>query len=324
MRRREFIGLLGGAAASWPLAARAQQSEQLWRIGYLGLSPASSSAGRLGALRAGLADLGFVEGKNIVFEFRWAEEPQQLNQFAVELVKGQAAVIVTIGNAATLAAKSATSTVPIVFSAADDPVYLGLVASFSQPGGNMTGVSLISGALGSKRLDLLRELVPKFKVIGVLRNPNNPAESERDEQAAAKTGGLSVILLNVVSERDIDTASAILVQKQVNVLLVNADATLTAHRDQIVALAARQRIPALYPWREYAEAGGLMSYGTSLNDGYHQMGVYAGRILRGVRPADLPVTQPTTIELVINLKTAKALGLEISPKLLALADAVIE
>ncbi len=323
VRRRDFIIAMAGAAAPWPLTVRAQQA-QMQRIGFLGLSPASSSVGRIGALRTGLADLRFAEAKNIAFDFRWADGPAQLNKFATELVNEQVALIVTSGNAATIAAKSATSTIPIVFSAADDPVRLGLVASFSQPGGNMTGVSMISGALGSKRLDLLREMAPKAKVIGVLRNPNNPAESKRDEEAVAGARGLSVVVLEVASEKDIDTASKIVVAKKVDVLLVNADAILTANRDHIVELATRNKIPALYARREYVEAGGLMSYGTSLNDGYHQMGVYAGRILRGVRPADLPVIQPTTIELVINLKIAKILGVDVPPKLLALADAVIE
>jgi putative ABC transport system substrate-binding protein len=323
MRRRDFITFFGGAMA-WPRAVSAQQPE-MPRIGFLGLAPASGSADRLKALRTGLGDLGIVEGKNIIFDFRWATGPGQLSEFAAELVKDHVTVIVTSGNAATLAAKSATSAIPIVFSVADDPVRLGLVASFSRPGGNVTGVSQIAGALGSKRLDLLHELVPRATLIGMLRNPNNPAEAtERDEQAAAQATGQSIIVLNVASESDIDTAFATAVQKQADVILVNADATLTAHRDQIIALAARHRLPALYPWREYAEAGGLMSYGTSLNDGYHQMGVYVGKILRGVEPADLPVTQPTKIELVINLKTAKTLGLAISPKLLVLADAVVE
>jgi putative tryptophan/tyrosine transport system substrate-binding protein len=240
-------------------------------------------------------------------------------------VKDQVAVIVAGGNAAALAAKSATSAIPIVFTAADDPVRLGLVASFNKPGDNITGVSLISGTLGSKRFDLLHELVPSAVLIGILRNPNNPAEAiGRDEQAAAQAIGQRVIMFNIASENDIDAAFKEVLQKKTDAILVTADIILTAHRDQIVALAAHRRIPALYPWREWAEAGGLMSYGTSLADGYRQMGVYAGRILRGVKPADLPVTQPTRIELVINLKTAKALGLQISPKLLALADAVIE
>jgi putative tryptophan/tyrosine transport system substrate-binding protein len=324
MRRREFMRLLGGSAAAWPVAARAQQPKQV-RIGFLGLAPASSSTGRLAAFREGLGDLGFVEGKNVVFELRLAEGTDQLSQLAAGLVKDQVAVIVAGGNAAALAAKSATSAIPIVFTAADDPVRLGLVASFNKPGDNITGVSLISGTLGSKRFDLLHELVPSAVLIGILRNPNNPAEAiGRDEQAAAQAIGQRVIMFNIASENDIDAAFKEVVQKKTDAILVTADIILTAHRDQIVALAAHRRIPALYPWREWAEAGGLMSYGTSLADGYRQMGVYAGRILRGVKPADLPVTQPTRIELVINLKTAKALGLQISPKLLALADAVIE
>jgi putative ABC transport system substrate-binding protein len=324
MGRRDILAALGGTVVSWPFIGRAQQPEQMRRIGFLGLSPASSYAGRVEALRAGLSDLGFIEAKNIAIEFRWADEPGQLNKFATELMNAQVAIIVTTGNSATLAAKSNTLSVPIVFSAADDPVRLGFVSSFSQPGGNLTGVSMISGTLGPKRVDLLRELVPNARVIGILRNPNNPAERVRDEQAAAEAGGFHVVESDVSSAQDIDTAFTLLVQKRTDVLLVNSDASLTAHRDQIVSLAARHSIPALYPWREYVEAGGLMSYGTNLNDIYRQIGVYAGRILRGVRPAELPVIQPTKFELVINLKTAKTLGMEISPKLLALADAVIE
>ena len=323
MRRRDFISLIGSAAA-WPLAARAQQGSVL-RVGFLGLAPAAGYTGRIAALRAGLADFGFVEGKNFTFDLRWAEGPQQLDEFAAELVKAGSAVIMTSGNAATLSAKSATSTIPIVFSAADDPVRLGVVASFNQPGGNMTGVSLISGALGAKRIDLIRELAPKETLIGVLRNPNNPAEAaSRDELAVAHKVGQELLVLDVASADGIEAAFATLVEKRANALLVNADAIFTAHRDRIVSLAARHKIWALYPWREYAESGGLMSYGPSLAESYHQMGVYAGRILRGVKPSDLPVMQPTAIELVLNLKTAQMLGVEFPPKLLALADAVIE
>ena len=324
MRRREFITLFGSAAVTWPVVARAQQPT-MPVVGYLGLAPASGSTGRVAAMRAGLQDLGFTDGTNVVIDFRWAGGPAQLRAFAADLVNDRVAVIITSGNAATLAAKSATSIIPIVFSAADDPVRLRLVASFNRPGGNLTGVSLISGALVAKRLDLLRELIPNAALIALLRNPSNPAETaERDEQAAAHATGQNLVVLNAISESDIDAAFAELAQKRPTALLVNADATFTAHRAQIVALAARLKIPALYPWREYAEAGGLMSYGTSLDDGYHQLGIYAGRILRGVRPADLPVWQPTKFELVINLKTAKTLGLEFPAKLLALADAVIE
>jgi putative tryptophan/tyrosine transport system substrate-binding protein len=324
MRRREFVIAISVAVAAWPLALHAQQPP-MPVVGYLGLAPASSSADRVAAMRRGLHDLGYTEGTNVVIDFRWAEGPAQLRAFAADLANDRVALIITSGNAATLAAKSATSEIPIVFSAADDPVRLGLVASFNRPGGNLTGVSLISGELVAKRLDLLHKLIPNAAVIALLRNPSNPAEAvERDEQAAAHATGQNIVLLNAVSESEIDAAFAELAQKRVDALLVNADATFTAHRAQIIASAARLKIPALYPWPEYAEAGGLISYGTSLDESYHQLGVYAGRILRGVGPADLPVTQPTKIELVINLKTAKTLGIEIPAKLLALADEVIE
>lgn len=324
MRRREFLGVLGGATAAWPLAARAQQPA-MPVIGFLGLAPASGYAGRIEAFRAGLREFSFAENNNIAIDFRWVENPDQLRKFAAELVQRQAAAIVTSGNATTVAAKSATSAIPIVFSVADDPVRLGLVASFNKPGGNMTGVSLISGALGAKRLELLRELAPAAKLIAILANPSNPAEAnQRDEQAAARAIGQQMLVLTATTEHDIETAFATLVSQRAGAIIVSADAFFTANRDKIIALAAHHKIPAIYPWREYAEVGGLVSYGTNLADSYRQVGVYVGRILRGVKPADLPVTQPTRIELVINLKTAKAVGFEISAKLLALSDAVIE
>ena len=323
MRRRRFLGIVGGAAA-WPWVARAQMPTTPL-VGFLGLAPASGYAGRIEALRAGLREFGYVEGNNLAVEFRWAENPDQLQQFATDLVQRQAAVIVTSGNGAAVAAKSATSSIPIIFSVADDPVRLGLVASFNMPGGNMTGVSLISGALGPKRIELLRELVPATNLIAMLVNPTNPAEAnQRDEQAAASAIGQRILVLTATAERDIEAAFATLVSQHAGAIIINADSFFTAHRDQIIGLAAHYKIPAIYPWREYAEAGGLMSYGTSFADSYRQLGVYVGRVLRGVKPADLPVTQPTRIELVINLSTARALGLEISAKLLALSDAVVE
>jgi ABC-type uncharacterized transport system substrate-binding protein len=323
MRRRQFLGIVGGATA-WPVVARAQ-TPTAPVIGFLGLAPASGNAGRIEALRAGLRELGYVEGGNLVIEFRWAENPDQLRQFAADLVQRQVAVIVTSGNVATIAAKSATSSIPIIFSVADDPVRLGLVASFNKPGGNITGVSLISGALGPKRIELLRELVRATNLIAMLVNPTNPAEAnQRDEQAAARAIGQRILVLTATAERDIEAAFATLVSQHAGAIIINADSFFTAHRDKIIGLAAHYKIPAIYPWREYAEAGGLMSYGTSFADSYRQLGVYVGRVLRGVKPTDLPVTQPTRIELVINLSTAKALGLEISAKLLALSDAVVE
>jgi len=323
MRRRRFLGIVGGAAA-WPWAARAQMPTTPL-VGFLGLAPASGYAGRIEALRAGLREFGYVEGNNLAVEFRWAENPDQLQQFATELVQRLAAVIVTSGNGAAVAAKSATSSIPLILSVADDPFRLGLVASFNMPGGNMTGVSLISGALGPKRIELLRELVPAANLIGMLTNPANPAEAkQRDEQAAASAVGQRILVLSATTEREIDAAFTTLVSQDAGAIIVNADALFTAHRDKIIGLAAHYKMPAIYPWREYADAGGLMSYGTSLAESYRQVGVYVGRVIRGVKPADLPVTQPTKIEMVINLKTAKALGLKVSAKLLALSDAVVE
>ena len=321
--RRQFISTLGGAAA-WPIAARAQQPA-MPAVGFLMQGSASNSTFRLEALRAGLHDLGYVDGNNIVIEGRYAAEPNQLPELAADLAQRRIDVIVTGGNAASLAVKSTTTAIPIVFAAADDPVRLGFVASFNRPGGNMTGMALISGALGAKRLELLRELVPSATLIAMLTNPNNPADANvRDEQTAARAIGQGILVLTAATERDIETAFAALVQQRASAISVDADAALTAHRDQIVALAARYGIPAIYPWREYSEAGGLMSYGTNLVDAYRQIGVYVGRILKGEKPADLPVVQPTKFELVINLKTAKALGLRVPQTLQVAADDVIE
>ena len=260
-----------------------------------------------------------------MLEFRFAEKPEQLQKFAVELAQSQPAVIVTSGNAATAAVKSVTSTIPVIFSVADDPVRLGLVASLNRPGGHMTGVSLISGELSGKRLNLLHELVPTVSLVGILLNPNNPAEKNvRDAQEKGREIGLQVLTLAATNERELETAFEKLVQQRAGALLVNADAFFTGNRARVVGLAARHRIPAIYAWREFAEAGGLMSYGTSLADSYRQVGLYVGKVLRGVKPADLPIVRPTRTELVINLKASKSLGLEISARLLALADAAIE
>ena len=324
LKRREFISLLGGAAVAWPLAARAQQPA-MPVIGFLGIGPASANVSRVDGLRSGLQELGYVEGRNIIIDFRWADVPAQLPGLAVKLAQEQVTVIVSGGNSAASAAKAATASIPIVFSAADDPVWLGFVSSFNRPGGNMTGVSMISGALGAKRLELLREFVPNATMIAVLTNPNNPAEDKlRDEQATARSIGLRILVLDASTVGKIEQAFATIARQQADALIVNADALFTAERRLIVMLAARYRLPAIFAWREFAEAGGLMSYGTSFSYSYHQLGVYVGRILKGEKPADLPVMQPTKFELVINRKTAKALGLEIPDKLLALADEVIE
>jgi putative ABC transport system substrate-binding protein len=275
-------------------------------------------------MRGGLQEFGYLDGKNVLLEFRFAEKPEQLHKFAVELAQSQPAVIVTSGNAATAAMKSVGSKIPIIFSIADDPVQLGLVSSLNRPGGHMTGVSLISGELSGKRLDLLHELVPTVSLVAILLNPNNPAEKVRDAQEKGREIGLQVLTLTATTEREVETAFEKLVQQRAGALLVNADAFFTGNREQIIALAARHRIPTIYAWREFAEAGGLVSYGTSLADSYRQVGLYVGKALRGVEPAELPVVRPTRTELVINLKTAKLLGLRIPAKLIALADAVIE
>jgi putative ABC transport system substrate-binding protein len=325
MRRREFISLLGSAAAvALPVAARAQQVA-MPVIGLLGVAPAAAYANRVSGLRSGLRELGYVEGSNVVIEFAWAASPAQLPELAEHLVAHKVAVIVAGGNAAMRAAKAATATIPIVFAGADDPVKLGFVASFNRPGGNVTGLSLISGALGAKRLELLRSLVPDAKVAAVLMNPTNPAEYKlRDEQEVARAIGLRIVVWDASTVPEIERALAAFVEQRADVVLVNADAFFTAQHELLVTLAARHRLPAIYAWREFAEAGGLMSYGTSLHDGYRQIGVYVGRILKGETPAELPVMQPTKFELVINLKTAKALGLQVPDKLFALADEVIE
>lgn len=324
MDRRNFIKTVAACAASMPFVARAQQAQPPI-VAFLGLAPASGYASRLSGLRSGLSEFGFTEGKNFGFEFRWAENPNQLQELAGELARLNPAVIVTSGNAAAVAAKSKAAAIPMVFSIADDPVRLGLVASFNQPGGNATGVSLISGALGAKRIEFLRILKPDLGLIAMLANPNNPAEAnQRDVQTQAQQIGQKLLMLSATNEPEIEAAFAQAVQNKAGALLVTADAFFTARRGKVAGLAARTKLPAMYAWREFAEDGGLMSYGINLGDAYRQTGIYVGRILRGVKPADLPVSQPTKIELTINLNTAKALGLEVPVKLLALADAVIE
>jgi putative ABC transport system substrate-binding protein len=326
MKRRDFIMLLGGATAVWPLAARAQQPA-MPVIGFL--HPASITTYRhvLLAFHQGLKEAGYVEGQNVAIEYRWAEgRYDRLPAMVVELVGRPVTLILAGAFPAALAAKAGTSTIPIVFMSGVDPVQAGLVASLNRPGGNITGMSLLMIGLEAKRLELLHELVPKAEVIALLVNPNNPrTEHDTTEmEAAVRVVGKQALIVRAGNEDDIDRAFSTLVQAKVGALVVTADPFFTSRRDQIVALAARYAVPAIYEWREFTAAGGLMSYAPTLADQYRQVGVYAGRILKGEKPADLPVVQPTKFELVINLKAAKVLGLTIPDKLLALADEVIE
>jgi ABC-type uncharacterized transport system substrate-binding protein len=326
MRRREFITLLGGAAVAWPLAARAQQPA-MPVVGYLNFGSPESDTPRLTGLRRGLNQTGYVEGRNFVIEYRWAgNQADRLPALAADLVQLRVAVIVAPGLVPTLAAKAATTSIPIVFGAGVDPVQLGLVASLNRPGGNLTGVNLLSGELGAKGLALLHDLVPSIETIGFLENPNNPASEQnaRDVMAAAPALGLKVQILKASSDREIDAAFVSLVQARIGALFVGNDLFFNNRIEQLIALATRHAIPVMYPYREFVVAGGLISYGVSLSELYRQVGLYAGRILKGEKPADLPVMQATKIELVINLKIARILGLEVPAKLLALADEVIE
>ena len=323
MRRREFLGMV--ASFAWPLAARGQQPA-VPVVGFLRTTPLADAAGFIAAFRKGLLDEGFVDGQNVRLELRSAEnQPERLTALLAELIHRPVGVLV--GNAvAMLAAKAATATVPIVFAAGGDPVRDGLVTSMNRPGGNVTGVNFFAGLLGAKRLELLRRLAPNAKPMAMLVNPNSPNnEAERrDVQDAATTVGQQLLVRDVNSAGDIDDAFVEFAKAGAGTLLVGSGPVLVSHRRQIIELAARHALPASYTLREYAVEGGLMSYGASVTDAYRQAGVYAGRILKGEKPGELPVMRSTKFELVFNLKTAGALGLEIPPQLLAIADEVIE
>jgi putative ABC transport system substrate-binding protein len=326
MKRREFITLLGGASA-WPLAAGAQQPG-MPVVGWLNSETPDGGYGVLAAaFRQGLSESGFVEGRNVAIEYRWAKgQIDRLPALAAELVRDQVAVIAAGGTVSARAAKAATTTIPIVFSVATDPVAMGLVASLNRPGGNLTGVANLMVELGQKQLELLHELVPGATIMAVLINPILPAaESQaRDLQAAARKLGIHLYVLHASTERDLSMVFAKMADMRVGALAITADAFFLSRREQIAALAARYSLPATSPWREAAAAGGLMSYGTSDTDGYRQVGSYAGRILKGEKPADLPVQQSTKFELIINLKAAKALGIDVPLQIQQLADDVIE
>jgi putative ABC transport system substrate-binding protein len=326
MRRREFIAALGGAAAAWPLTAGAQQPLPV--IGFLNAVSPGPWANLLAAFHKGLNETGYVEGRNVTIEYRWAEgKYDRLPVLAADLVRRMVSVIVaTGGTPSALAVKSATKTIPVVFTVGADPVSLGLVESLNRPAGNMTGVNLLVSTLGAKRLGLMRDLVPTARLMAMLVNPDNVLAKlqQVDIQQAAVAINQDLRILTASSERELDAAFESMLQFGVQALLVGSDAFFNSRRDKITTLAARHRIPALYEEREFAVAGGLISYGTSISDGYRQAGLYTGRVLRGEKPADLPVVQVTKFELVINLKTAKTLGVKISDNFLTLADEVIE
>jgi putative ABC transport system substrate-binding protein len=325
IRRRELITLLGGGAAAWPLAAHAQQAAPV--VGFVRATSSEASVNLVEAFRQGLRETGFVEGGNIAIEYRWSENGfEKLPALAADLVRRQCAAIIAGGNSPIAAVKAATQAIPIVFVTGEDPVALGFVPSLSRPVGNVTGVTFYSGALAGKQLELLREVAPTAAVIGMLVDPTNAASEAqiRDARAAAQALGQQIHIQNASTEGDFDRAFASFAQSGAGALLVAGGALFTGQRDKLAKLAAGQSLPAVYDLRDFVAAGGLMSYGSSITDAYRQAGIYAGRILRGAKPSDLPVLLPTKFEFVLNLKTAKALGLTISREMLLIADEVIE
>jgi len=326
MTRREFITLLGGAATAWPVAAGAQQAA-MPVIGFMSIRSADDASDNPAAFRQGLNEAGYVVDRNVTIEYRWAaNQVDRLRAFATELVLRPVSVIAAFGTVPAQTAKAASTTIPIVFLTADDPMMVGLVASLNRPSGNVTGVTFVSAMLGAKRLELLRALAPKTDVIAVLVDPNSTESQNqsRDIQEAARALGQPVVVLNASTASEIDAAFTNLVQQRVSALIVSGSPTFGNRRNQIAGLEARQALPTMHSTREYSKAGGLISYGASISDAYRQAAIYVGRILNGDRPSELPILQPTKFDLVINLKTAKVLGLQVPDKLLALADDVIE
>jgi ABC-type uncharacterized transport system substrate-binding protein len=328
VKRRAVITLLGGAAAAWPFAARAQQQPAMPVVGFLSFRSEADATDSLAPFRKGLGEVGYIEGRNVAVEYRWADgRLDRLPALAEELVRLPVAVIAAVaGQQTPSAAQTATKTIPIVFGIGEDPVKAGLVPNLNRPPGNMTGVTFLTARLGAKRLGMLRQLVPDADVIGLLANQNSPQGQEQMEDVAdaAKSLGQQLTILNGSNDQEIDTAFASLAERRVKALLVAADPTYDPRRNRLIALSAQYAIPTLYHFRDFPLAGGLACYGASISDLYRQVGIYVGRILHGEKPADLPVMLPTKFEFVINLKTARALKLDIPPTILALADEVIE